>query len=155
MRRLAGAVGAAMLVLPAGTASAQDHAHSPFAERVHVLFSAYVDAKIQVVLDLPLDDGAEGTRCRAQILQWSDRSRGYEDHVQMYLNLDELIPDPASRETLRAYFAPRAEGLPALRILAHHDVREACEARSDYLTAFNIMADRYDAMIEAMQAAPE
>lgn len=155
MRRLAGAVGAAMLVLPAGAASAQDHDHSSFAERVHLLWSVYVDAKVQVFLDLPPDDGAEGTRCRSQILRWSERAEGYAAYVQMYLNLDELIPDPASRETLRAYFAPRAEGLPALRALAHHDVRQACEARSDYLAMFNIMADRYDAMVEAMQAAPE
>lgn len=158
MRRVKSRAGLALamaLMFGPGAVQAQDRAHSPFAEQIYQRWSAYVDASLQVVTDLPPDDGTEGTRCRSQILRWLEQAREHAAYVQMYLNLDELIPDTAARETLRAYFARLADDPPVLRMLAHHDVRQACEARGAYLMAFDVLTYRYDTMIEAMQAAPE
>ncbi len=144
--------GLATVPLPA---QAQDDGHSAFAEQVHQLWSSYIDAKVQVVVDLPPDDGASGTLCRAEILDWLDRAHRYDDFVEMYLELDRSIPEPQARETLRNFFALRADPPSVFRDLARYEVDQACAAQSDHMVWFNITADRYDAMIDVMQAVPE
>ncbi|WP_029085895.1 hypothetical protein [Brevundimonas aveniformis] len=158
MRRASGAAGllaAMMLAAGAGTAQAQEPEYSPFAERVSLAFQAWAEVRWAAFSTSPAYDGRDGEGCRWELYDWTSEAHDLEDHVQIFLGLDRVMSDPEDLEALRNHFAQLTDVPAHWRDQREWRVRNACEPEGHDLTTFDTVADRYDAMIAAMQAAPE
>lgn len=158
MRRLACTVALAVamtLVGGAGTAQAQDQDYSPFAERVSLAFQAWVEVRWEAYSTSPAYDGRDDEGCRWELSEWTSEAHDLEDQVQIFLGLDRVMSDPEDLEALRDYFAQLTDIPANWRELREWRVRNACEPEGHDLTTFDLVADRYDAMINALQEPSE